>query len=81
MGALPYVRGITFGGEVIDLGSPLEVVPSHPHPKRLAWIANAAAHGLRGVGGACDIRSAHTPGIPEVLTRSATASAALWSHA
>ncbi len=66
VGVLPYVRGIIFSGEVIDLGNPVEAVLSHPEPERLAQMANAVVDGLRGVGGVYDIRSDHTPGIPEV---------------
>ena len=66
VGVLPYVRGITFSGEVIDLGNPVEAVLSHPDPERLAQIADAVVDGLRGVGGVYDIRSDHTPGIPEI---------------
>ena len=63
---LPYVRGITFSGEIIDLGNPVEAVLSHPDPERLVQIADSVVNGLRGVGGVYDIRSDHTPGIPEV---------------
>ena len=66
VGVLPYVRGITFSGELIDLGNPVEAVLSHPDPERLAQIANAVVNGLRGVEGVYDIRSDHTPGIPEI---------------
>ena len=66
VGVLPYVRGLTFSGEIIDLGSPVEAVLSHPDPERLAQIADAVVDGLRGVGGVYDIRSDHTPGIPEI---------------
>ena len=66
VGVLPYVRGITFSGEIIDLGNPVEAVLSHPDPERLAQIADAVVDGLRGVGGVYDIRSDHTPGIPEI---------------
>jgi len=41
-------------------------VLSHPDPERLAQIADAVVDGLRGVGGVYDIRSDHTPGIPEI---------------
>ena len=37
-----------------------------PDPERLAQIANAVVNGLRGVEGVYDIRSDHTPGIPEI---------------
>ncbi len=66
VGVLSYVRGITFSGELIDLGNPVEAVLSHPDPERLAQIADTVVDGLRGVGGVYDIRSDHTPGIPEV---------------
>ena len=66
VGVLPYVRGLTFSGEVIDLGNPVEAVLSHPDPERLAQIANSVVNGLRGVGGVYDVRSDHAPGIPEV---------------
>ena len=66
VGVLPYVRGITFSGEVIDLGNPVEAVLSYPDPERLAQIADSVVDGLRGVGGVYDIRSDHTPGIPEI---------------
>ena len=66
VGVLPYVRGITFSGDLIDLGNPVEAVLSHPDPERLAQIADAVVDGLRGVGGVYDIRSDHTPGIPEI---------------
>ena len=35
VGTLPYVRGIVFSGEIIDLGNPIEAVLSHPDPKRI----------------------------------------------
>ena len=66
VGVLPYVRGITFSGELIDLGNPVEAVLSHPDPERLVRIADAVVDGLRGVGGVYDIRSDHTQGIPEI---------------
>ncbi len=66
VGVLPYVRGVTFSGEVLDLGNPVEAVMSHPDPDRLVLIANSVVDGLRGVGGVYDVRSDHTPGIPEV---------------
>ena len=66
VGVLPYVRGIIFSGEVIQLGNPVEAVLSHPDPEFLVRIANSVVDGLRGVGGVYDIRSDHTPGIPEV---------------
>ena len=66
VGVLPYVRGITYRGEVIDFGNPVEAVLSHPHPERLVGIADAMVDGLRGIGGVHDIRSDHAPGVPEV---------------
>ena len=66
VGILPYVRGIEFSGEVIDLGSPVEAVLSHPDPERLAEIANSVVDGLRSVTGVFDVRSDHTPGVGEI---------------
>ncbi len=66
VGVLPYVRGIIFSGEIIDFGNPVEAVLSHPEPEHLARIANSVIDGLRRVGGVFDIRSDHTPGIPEI---------------
>ena len=66
VGVLPYVRGIEFSGEVIDLGSPVEVVLSHPDPARLGELADSVVDGLRGVAGVFDIRSDHAPGVREV---------------
>ena len=66
VGVLAYVRGITFSGELIDLGNPVEAVLSHPDPDRLVQIANSVVDGLREVGGVYDVRSDHTPGIPEI---------------
>ncbi|MXY50039.1 MAG: efflux RND transporter permease subunit [Gemmatimonadetes bacterium] len=66
VGVLPYVRGLTFSGAVFDLGNPVEALLSHPDPEILARIANAVVDGLREVAGVHDIRSDHTPGIPEM---------------
>ena len=66
VGVLPYVRGVTISGTIFDLGNPVEAVLSHPHPERLAGIAASVVGGLREVGGIHDIRSDHTPGIPEI---------------
>ena len=40
-------------------------VLSHPDPERLPGIATSVVDGLRQVGGIHDIRSDHSPGIPE----------------
>lgn len=66
VGILPYARGIAFSGEVIDLGSPVEAVLSHPDPERLNEIADAVVDGLRSVAGVFDVRSDHAPGVREV---------------
>ena len=66
VGVLPQVRGITFSGEIIDLGNPIEAVLSHPNPERLGQIANSVVNGLRGLAGVHDVRSDHTPGIREI---------------
>ena len=66
VGVLPYVRGITIRSEIIDFGNPVEAVLSHPDPDRLAEIAGSVVAGLRRVGGVFDVRSDHTPGVPEL---------------
>ena len=62
---LPFVRGITFSCKVIDLGNPLEVVPSHPNPKPLAQTASSIVYALRRVGGLCEMCSVRNRGILE----------------
>ena len=69
VGVLPYVRGIAFSGEVIDLGNPVEAVLSHPVPERLGEIADSVVDGLRSVSGVFDVRSDHAPGVREVQLR------------
>ena len=66
LGILPYVRGITLSGEVIDLGNPIEAVLSHPDPDRLVGIAESVVNRLRNVQGVFDVRSDHTPGVREI---------------
>ena len=66
VGVLPYVRGISFSGEVIDLGNPVEAVLSHPEPERLNEIADSVVDGLRTIDGVFDIRSDHSPGVKEL---------------
>ena len=66
VGILPYVRGIAFSGELIDLGSPVAAALSHPDPERLAEIADSVVDGLRSVSGVFDVRSDHTPGVGEI---------------
>ena len=66
VGILPYVRGISFSGEIIDLGSPVEAVLSHPDSERLNEIADSVVDGLRTIDGVFDIRSDHSPGVKEL---------------
>ncbi len=66
VGDLPHVRGITLSAKIYDLGNPVEAVLSHPDPERLPGIATSVVGGLQQVGGIHDIRSDHTPGIPEI---------------
>ena len=66
VGLLPYARGVTFSGEVIDLGSPVEAVLSHPDPALLAEFAATVVDGLRNLEGVFDIRSDHAPGVREM---------------
>ena len=66
VGVLPYVRAITFSGEVIDLGNPVHAVLSHPDPQRLGEVADSVVDGLRTVTGVFDVRSDHTPGVGQI---------------
>ncbi|MDE2710427.1 MAG: efflux RND transporter permease subunit, partial [Acidobacteriota bacterium] len=66
VGDLPQARAITYISQIYTLGNPVETALSHPDPERLNEIANSTVAGLGGVGGVFDIRSDHTPGIPEV---------------
>ena len=66
VGYLPYARGISFTGELLELANPVEVVLSHPDPRRLAQIANSVVNSLRSLDGVFDIHSDHTPGVKEV---------------
>ena len=66
VGVLPYVRGLTFSGKLIDLGNPVEVALSHPDSDRLDQIADALVNSLRGLSGVFDVRSDHTPGVREM---------------
>ena len=69
VGMLPYARGITYSGETIDLGNPVEVVLSHPDSERLPAIATALTDRLRQIQGVFDVRSDHAPGVREVQIR------------
>ncbi len=66
VGHMPHVRGISFSGQVINLGNPVEAVLSHPDPDRLVQIATTVANGLRGIEGVFDVRSDHAPGVREI---------------
>ena len=66
VGVLPHARSVTISGKIYDLGNPVEAVLSHPDPERLPDIATSVVGGLRQIGGIHDIRSDHTPGIPEI---------------
>ena len=66
VGILPYVQGVTFSGEIIDLGNPIEVVLSHPESQRLVQVAGTIVNNLRGVDGVFDVRSDHSPGVREI---------------
>lgn len=66
VGILPHARGIAISGEVIDFGSPVEAVLSHPDPEHLVRIAGSVVRELRGLEGVYDIRSDHAPGVREI---------------
>ena len=65
VGDLPYARSLTFTGEIIALGNPVEAVLSHPDQAQLEQIADATVAGLRQIQGVFDVRSDHTPGVRE----------------
>ena len=69
VGILPYVRGITYSGETIDLGNPVEVVLSHIDSDRLPAIATALTERLWQIEGVFDVRSDHAPGVREIQIR------------
>lgn len=66
VGVLPHVQSVTFSGEVLNLGNPVEAVLSHPNTDRLAELSESVVHGLRTIDGVFDVRSDHTPGIKEI---------------
>ena len=66
VGELPQARSVTFSGEVLDFGAPVEAILSHPDPNLLAQIAGRTVENLRGIEGVFDVRSDHAPGIPEI---------------
>ncbi len=66
VGFMPHVRGISFAGEVIALGAPVEAVLSHPDAGRLGSAAESVVSSLRGLQGVFDIRSDHATGVREM---------------
>ena len=66
VGLLPHVRGLSFSGEVLDLGKPVEAILSHPDPSRLSDIAESVVAGLRATAGIYDVRSDHESGVSEM---------------
>ena len=66
VGFVPEALGLTYTGEVIPLGNPVEVSLSHPDPERLAAIANSVVGSLRGIEGVFDVRSDHARGVNEI---------------
>ena len=66
VGDLPYARSLTFSGEIIALGNPVEAILSHPDQHRLRQVAEATMAGLRPIQGVFDVRSDHAPGVREV---------------
>ena len=66
VGNPPHVRGITFSGEVVDFGNPVEVLLIHPDSNRLPSIASSVVDSLRRIDGVFDVRSDHAPGVKEI---------------
>ena len=69
VGDLSYARSLSFSGNVIALGNPVEVVLSHPDPAQLRQIGIEVINSLRGLSGVFDVRSDQTPGVLEVQLR------------
>ncbi len=66
IGVLPEAVSLTYTGEVIPLGNPVEVALTHPDPERLVEIANTVVNRLRELQGVFDVRSDHARGVREV---------------
>ena len=65
-GPMPEARSLTFGADLLDLGSPVQLELSHPDPERLGPIAESVVNGLRELQGVFDVRSDHGAGIQEI---------------
>lgn len=66
VGVLPEAVSLTYTGEVIPLGNPVEVSLTHPEPERLVEIANSVVDSLRELRGVFDVRSDHARGVREI---------------
>ena len=66
VGVLPEARAIAFTAQVLDLGSPVEAVLSHPRAERLSPVGDAAVERLRELDGVFDARTDHARGIDEI---------------
>ncbi|MCY4555654.1 MAG: efflux RND transporter permease subunit [Chloroflexi bacterium] len=66
VGILPEAVSLTYTGEVIPLGNPVEVSLTHPEPERLVTIANSVVNSLRELQGVFDVRSDHARGVREI---------------
>ena len=66
VGDLPYARSLTFSGEVLQFGNPVEAILSHPDQDRLREIADATMAGLSQIQGVFDIRSDHASSVREI---------------
>lgn len=66
VGVLPEAVSLTYTGEVIPLGNPVEVSLTHPQPDQLVAIANSVVDSLRELQGVFDVRSDHARGVMEV---------------
>ncbi len=66
VGVLPDAVSLTYTGEVIPLGNPVEVSLTHPEPESLVMIANTVVDSLRQLPGVFDVRSDHMRGVREI---------------
>ena len=66
VGTVPSARSVTFSGEVIDFGNPVEIALSHPDEDQLAHAASLIVGELQKIAGVFDVRSDHSPGVKEL---------------
>ncbi len=66
VGHVSEAHSVTFAGEVVSFGNPVEVVLSHADPAHIGPIADSVADNLRELQGVFDVRSDHAHSIQEI---------------